>query len=166
MRITPLEIARSQIGVRESGGRNRGPQVDEYLRSVGLDPAKGGVKGYAWCAAGVFWCVREAYQRDYAERGQSGPATLPIKATPWVWDLLKNRDRICNPKPGCVFVMSKSKVPSEMPFHAHCGFVDVVRGNVVDTIEFNTNVEGSREGDGVYKRTRKIADLHRFIDVM
>ncbi|MBM3449786.1 MAG: hypothetical protein FJX78_02155 [Armatimonadetes bacterium] len=43
-----LEIAGSQEGVREVGGPNQGPQVNEYLKSVGLGP------GARWCAAFVY----------------------------------------------------------------------------------------------------------------
>lgn len=50
-----VEIACSQNGQKETPpGSNRGPMVDVYLRSVGLDPTKG---QYAWCAALVSWSV-------------------------------------------------------------------------------------------------------------
>lgn len=165
MKITPVAIALTQVGVREEGGRNRGPQVDEYIRSVGLDPSKGGAKGYAWCCAFVYWCTREAYQRSMWENGMSGPAQLPIDRTAWVWDLLKNKDRICPPKAGAVFVMSHSTDPKQMPFKAHTGFVVDVDGEFVNTCEGNTDGSGGREGDGVYRKRRAIKDLYRFLDV-
>ncbi|WP_246254445.1 hypothetical protein [Pedobacter foliorum] len=37
---------------------------------------------------------------------------------------------------------------------AHCGFVEYVDVSWVGAIEVNTNVAGSREGDGVYRRLR------------
>ena len=49
-----LDAAADEIGVLEvPPGSNRGPSVDEYLRTVGLDPAAG---SYAWCAAFICWC--------------------------------------------------------------------------------------------------------------
>ena len=46
-----LRYAQSQVGQREQPkGSNRGPMVDKYLASVGLQP------GYAWCQAFVYWC--------------------------------------------------------------------------------------------------------------
>jgi hypothetical protein len=45
-----IEIAESQIGIRELTGNNDGSQVEQYLKSVGL------VKGYPWCVAFVVWC--------------------------------------------------------------------------------------------------------------
>jgi hypothetical protein len=50
-----LEIALSQNGVQEMPkGSNKGPDVEKYLKSVGL----GG--GYAWCMSFVYWCVQQA----------------------------------------------------------------------------------------------------------
>jgi hypothetical protein len=50
-----IEIARNEIGVSEVPvGSNKGPRVEEYLRSVRLGP------GFPWCAAFVFWCYSEA----------------------------------------------------------------------------------------------------------
>lgn len=47
-----ITIARSQIGVLEQPpGSNRGPEVDEYIRRVGLRPAD----RFAWCAANHSW---------------------------------------------------------------------------------------------------------------
>jgi len=53
--LRALAIARSQLGVLEDPlGSNCGPQVDQYLKSVNLNP------GYEWCQAFVYWCFREA----------------------------------------------------------------------------------------------------------
>lgn len=53
-----LILAMTQVGVMEDPpGSNRGPKVDEYLRSVGLDPEDG---SYPWCAAFVYWVFQEA----------------------------------------------------------------------------------------------------------
>ena len=45
-----LEIAESQIGIRELTGNNDGKEIEAYLKSVNLG------KGYAWCVAFVVWC--------------------------------------------------------------------------------------------------------------
>ena len=52
-----LRLARTAADkpVREEPrNSNRGPDVETYLRSVGLGP------GYAWCAAFVYWCAQQA----------------------------------------------------------------------------------------------------------
>ena len=49
--MTPLDIARSQLGVREASGRNDGIPAERYLD---------GQKGLEWCAAFTIFCFREA----------------------------------------------------------------------------------------------------------
>ncbi len=48
------EIAANEIGVREIGGDNKGPEISKYLAYVGLD------EGYEWCAAFASWCYGQA----------------------------------------------------------------------------------------------------------
>jgi len=45
----------------------------------------------------------------------------------------------------------------------HTGFVSAVRGNVFETIEGNTNIGGSPEGFGVFRRTRPITRDYQFV---
>ena len=52
---TALQSAQSQIGVTEiPKGSNAGPEVEIYLKSVGLG------KGFAWCMAFVYWNVLQS----------------------------------------------------------------------------------------------------------
>jgi hypothetical protein len=44
----------SQVGVREHGCKNCGPEVEMYQR------AGGGKRGDAWCSWFVSWCLRQA----------------------------------------------------------------------------------------------------------
>lgn len=39
-----------------------------------------------------------------------------------------------------------------------------VKNDLVYSIEGNTNVNGSREGDGVYRRVRHVRSIYRFAD--
>ncbi len=53
-----LIFAATQIGVMEQPlGSNRGPEVDKYLQSVGIDPSQG---SFPWCAAFVYFCFQQA----------------------------------------------------------------------------------------------------------
>ena len=55
-----LEVAASQIGVTEvPPNSNRGPKVDEYLRSVGLNPEG---HNYSWCAIFKWFCYLKKQQ--------------------------------------------------------------------------------------------------------
>jgi hypothetical protein len=162
--IHPVDIALTYEGVREVGGPNRGPEVDRFLRTVGRKP------GHPWCAAFVSTCVLEAYQQNYNLAGNVGPIderSLPIPLTAGVmnmWSLTPIARRTI-PKPGVVFIIDNGINPKTGARIGHCGFVTALDGTRVKTIEANTNVGGSREGDGVYQRTRWVADLHGFIDV-
>ncbi len=49
-----LAAARADLGVCEQGGKNRGPEVDAWLRAVGVEPPGN------WCAATVAKWIRDA----------------------------------------------------------------------------------------------------------
>ncbi|HEX6021407.1 MAG TPA: CHAP domain-containing protein, partial [Solirubrobacter sp.] len=49
-----LAQAETQQGVRETGGANRGPEVDQYLASAKVAP------GNPWCASFVTWALEKA----------------------------------------------------------------------------------------------------------
>jgi len=158
-----LETARSQIGVLERPpGSNRGPQVDEYVKRVGLNPAG----AFAWCAAFVYFCFDEA--ADSLER------TNPVVKTGGVLDhwtkagargikRVMAARAVQNPvlvQPGQIFVIDTGGGAG------HTGLVLEVIGGKLVTIEGNTNDGGSREGVGVFRReSRKIAQINKgFID--
>jgi hypothetical protein len=153
-----LKIATAEIGVLEvPPGSNRGPRVDEYLSSV--DP---GLLGQPWCMAFVHFC----FARAAAARGVANPAprTGGVKRS---WRLVQDlpgatvvtaaqaADDPALVVPGMVFYIDTGGTTG------HTGFVaDVIGGRLV-TIEGNTNDGGSREGIGVFQRTRrKIRDIN------
>jgi hypothetical protein len=149
-----LEIAITQLGVRENSP-NSGPEVNQYLKSVGLN------SGYPWCMAYVYWCYKQA-------AAQLGVPNFLIRTGGVLhqWNeqqpkrkivldkVLKNSAII---KPGAVFIMDYGKGTG------HTGLVERIHGGFVETIEGNTNDEGSREGYEVCRRTRKLASIKGFI---
>jgi hypothetical protein len=158
-----LQVAASQVGVLEQPiGSNRGPQVDEYVRSVGLDPADAN----PWCAAFVYFCFDQAAQK-LNERNpviKTGAVLehWKLAGTQGVTRVLQ-RDAVANPalvQPGHIFILATGGG------HGHTGLVDEVQGGKLVTIEGNTNEGGSREGIGVFRRTsRKLVEINRgFID--
>ena len=150
-----LDIATGQLGVREKGSANSGPQVDLYLKSVGLKP------GYPWCMAFVYWCYNHA----------AGTLHVPnfLIRTAGVlhqWNEQQPTRKIVldkvlrNPAiiyPGAVFIMDYGKGTG------HTGLVEKIQGGIVYSIEGNTNDEGSREGFEVCRRTRKLTSIKGFI---
>lgn len=155
-----LGIAAAEVGVMEvPPGSNRGPRVDEYLESVGLDPSE---DSYPWCAAFVYWsfqkassqlgdenpCVRTAGVLDHWNKaGQAGATRLSPKAVIDDFSLLK---------PGLIFVIDTGGGKG------HMGIVEDFRDDRLITIEGNTNLPGDREGVGVFRRTsRKLSDINK-----
>jgi hypothetical protein len=143
-----LEIAAGFIGVRETS-RNRGPEVDQFLRDVGLDPTKG---SYAWCAAFVYGCYKRAAASLEVPNPlprAAGVLRLWDKAPFWVRG---------EAAPGAIFIIDHGKGKG------HTGLVESVAPLHLVTIEGNTNDLGSREGDGVYRRTRRLDEIVGYID--
>lgn len=155
-----IKVARTQIDVMEQPpGSNRGPDVDKYVQTVGLDP-----KGkHAWCAAFVYWCFEQAATK----LGRTNPVvkTAGVLAH---WNKaasqpkaarITHKNAINNPalvKPGHIFIMDFGGGAG------HTGIVVQVSAGKLTTIEGNSNPGGSREGVGVFLREqRKIASINK-----
>ncbi|MFG1359251.1 peptidoglycan-binding protein [Xanthobacter pseudotagetidis] len=151
-----IEIAQGEIDVREvPPGSNRGPQVEAYLRSVGL---KG---GSPWCMAFVHWCFAGAAAA--LKVPNRVPGTGHVR-TAWRQAgriaagvrVVAARDAARDPSlvtPGMVFFLGLDGDTG------HAGIVTDNVNGVLSTIEGNTNDGGSREGIGVFRRVgRKVAD--------
>lgn len=135
-----ISIAQSQIGVREATGHNDGRQVEAYLRYTGLK------KGNPWCAAFVSWVFGQAGYRQ------------PVTA--WSPALFPAGRRTTDIKPATLFGVYFPALKRI----AHCGLVAQKDGHWFISIEGNTNVDGSREGDGVYRKRRLVKSIHLFAD--
>jgi hypothetical protein len=147
-RICVVEKAKSYVGVRELTGKNDGVEVEYFLNSVGLG------KGYAWCVAflaSVYtdcnvpnpksaWSPNWGLDKDVIWRqGQSINAAMSVA------------------RMGDVFTMyfnSKGRI-------AHGAMIYYMTPVKVITIEGNTNDAGSRDGDGVYIKTRRWDQIYR-----
>lgn len=146
-----LSIAQTQPGQRESPqGSNSGPMVDKYLLSVGLKP------GYAWCQAFVYWC--------YASAAARLATRCPVIRTAGVYDCwnktaaaqkIMKADAIKNPSllsPGMQFILLYSGGTG------HTGILEQIDGQILYTIEGNSNHNGSREGIEVVRHQRRLTD--------
>lgn len=142
-----LQIAISQLGVEESPkGSNAGEAVEKYLKSVGLG------KGYAWCMAFAYYCYKSASEKMNVLN--------PLYKTAGVLKQWNESEefRSDTPEPGCLFIMDYGKGLG------HTGIVEkVLSGGRIQTIEGNTNDDGSREGYEVCRRTRKISSCKGFL---
>jgi lysozyme family protein len=153
-----VTIADNEVGVREVPlGSNRGPRVNEYIRATGLDPME---DHYPWCMCFVYWCFEQASAQ--LRRANPAPKTGSVLSA---WARLKENaggSRVVltaearrDPSlvsPGSVFFLKTG---------ASTGHTGIVAGNFngkLETIEGNTNDTGSREGIGVFRRTKRRLD--------
>lgn len=140
-------MALTQVGVREET-RNRGRVIDGYSRDIGRDPTKAD----PWCA--IF--VAAMFKRAADQLGIKCP--VPLVAGCWTLDERSPKVvRTKHPAPGAIFLLNG---------HRHTGLVvDVPPDNkTLRTVEGNTDPGGSREGDGVYDRTRKRSEIELYLD--
>jgi hypothetical protein len=130
-----LAVAVTQVGVRENGGQNRGAEVELYIASAG------GIPGESWCAAFIYWCFRRA--SNILMVANPCPRTMGAQK---IFKLADQRFRRTSPTRGSIFVMDHGNDLG------HVGFVDTVYPNgTISTVEGNTNREGSRNGDSVWR---------------
>ena len=168
--LLAIGIASTQVGQMEvPPGSNRGPMVDQYLRSTNIDPDHSTSDGRAWCMAFVYWVFQGAATRLGAAN--------PLPRTAGCLDhwnraatiagarRVTTQDAIANPalvKPGSIFIYDFGHG------QGHAGIVArVAPGGRLTTLEGNSNDNGSREGVGVFeldRRTLADAGLKGFVD--
>ncbi|SAL31823.1 Putative peptidoglycan binding domain protein [Caballeronia cordobensis] len=165
-----LAVAASQDHQMEvPRGSNRGPMVDEYLRAAGMDPTKGSPDSRPWCMCFMYWVFEQAAQ--HMNRATPLPKTASCHQH-WAaaadlanvgritrQQALDNRNLI---QPGLIFILDFGGGMG------HTGIVEsVLPGGALQTIEGNTNTDGSRNGVGVFRlQRRKPSDtvLTGFVD--
>lgn len=128
------------VQVREELGNNHGKFVDDFLKEAGgLGP------GYPWCAAAINWCCEMV--------GAPNPDKSDAAVIGWKnWAKANNRIN-SEPKRGRLcFLITPGKSTG------HIGIVKGFDDGVVFSIEANTssgNAGSQRDGDGLWRRTRK-----------
>lgn len=149
--------ADSQVGVREKG-RNRGADVEAYQEVAGLSRSG----GFAWCACFVYWCLLKSGVRLNA-LPEPGRCAAVRNWVHWAKGMGRIRSQ---PARGRLFFWLDANYSGHIGFCLGSSVLGVFR-----TIEGNTDGgPGSRDGDGVYKRIRTVAQLRRhpswgFIDL-
>ena len=142
--------ARADIGVREVGGANRGPRINQMLRAVGFEP------GAAWCAAAV-----SAWWRQAGINSPNSASCLGWKK--WAQE---NKAWTKNPVTGGAIVykgvVCDKNGENCVLRESHIGIVESYNpdtGEIV-TIEGNTIAKGyAREGGGVYRKVTTLKEI-------
>lgn len=143
--------AKRYLGVIEvPKNSNRGLCIDYWVREAGLDPAG----AFPWCAAFVGQIGRQALGYRWPV-----PRTASVAAIA-AWAAAKGITSTVGAG-GDLFVLWNAGLNR----FAHIGVVTNynVTTNEYDTIEGNTNGDGSREGFGVFARHRAVHPRDRFI---
>lgn len=151
-------IALTKVGIRESGGANKGKALQEFFDADSYDPngAKPGDDGYAWCASFVCRIVQLAMQASGKEFTFKRPTTPGAWAFE-TWSLAQDSSTQTKKKPG-----DDIKRGDLVVFNfSHIGIAlgPPNKAGIFPTVEGNTNAAGSREGDGVYKKTRHVSSV-------
>lgn len=161
------KIALSQVGVKEVGGNNNGPQIRKYQAATSLKPAS-----YPWCAAFTSWVVRE-WLKDGDNVDWLGLKVM----TPEKW-----RPKTAaafgyiswaKARPSTTKVLSKKAQPRVGDFaifdFSHIGIVTkVLSDGRFQAVEGNTNGKGTRDsnsGDGVWLKTRSSSLVRNFVRI-
>lgn len=151
-----LNVVKSQIGVRESPpNSNRGKEVNEYLKSVGLSANLG---NYPWCMAFIYWCFNKASQNLNKPNPLVKTGGVLRQWNETTCAKIKTSDAVNNPsliKPGFVFIRSYGNG------NGHTGIITAINGGYIYTIEGNSNNNGTREGIGVFELRRKINTIEK-----
>ncbi len=160
-----IEIARKEIGTIEIGTSNTGKRVGQYQASTSL-----GGTGWPWCAAFVCWCVKEWLKS--ADVRAALNLRSPDHAEAW------------RPKTAAAYGFHEWAAAHQMivlddspsnVLHtgdivtfdfSHVGILVTDEGSLIHTIEGNTNGEGSRDGGGVFAKTRPRSLARKFIRML
>lgn len=131
-------------GQKETHGKNRSPIIDAILKRVNSS------LGNPYCAAAV-WCAIDDTCKDLSLKNPVGKTASSQKLFTQSPKEYQKQD---HGKKGDGFILQSRKDKSR-------GHAGVVRENQVHlktffTIEANTDGEGSRDGDGWYKKSRSL----------
>jgi hypothetical protein len=135
-----VKTAEGEVGVREKTNNNDGARVEEYLSTVGLK------KPDPYCAAFVSWV--------FAKNGMDKPRSG------WSPDLFPKSRLARSALPANVigvYFADKHRI-------AHVGLIVSQDGDWINSVEANTNIDGSREGSGVFRKKRHSKTIYRIAD--
>ncbi len=166
-----IDIAINEVGEKEQQGHpNTGPDVEKYQRATTLPPGP-----WPWCAAFVAWCMKE-WLRDPDVRlalkiaPEAGAPYLDAEAWRFKsarafdledWGLRRGMPVLIETELG--------KAGDLITYDfSHCGILtaDEVPGQSLWTCEGNTNDNGSRDGDGVYRKRRPDSLTRKYIRLL
>ena len=162
-----VKIALSQVGVKEVGGNNNGPEIRKYQSATNLKPAS-----WPWCAALTSWVTREWIKDPEAIEWLGLKVMTPEQWRPKTaaafgyisWS---------SERPATTRVLSSRSKPQVGDFaifdFSHIGIVTkVLSDGRFQCVEGNTSTKGGRDsetGDGVWLKTRSPSLVRNFVRI-
>jgi len=145
-----------EIGVRESPrNSNRGDRVDLYKSATNLNPKE----AWPWCAAFVCWVCKEAMTKC----GIKETKTFKRPTTAGAWDFIRWSREQDNTTSTLISPKTKDIQPGDIIVFrfSHIGISSSTANTMGEffTVEGNTDLNGSREGGGVYSKKRNISSV-------
>lgn len=150
-----IEIAKTQIGVYEVS-RNHGDGIAKYWTATNYPDGYDNREPY--CAACMCWCIRESGIFEEKERPKSAAA---FGFENWADNLPKKTQITRKPvkiKKGQIVVFAFS--------HIGIATSNSDANGYFDTVEANTGASGSRDGDGVYAKSRNLNVVRSAITIL
>lgn len=140
-----IDLLKSQVGYHEGRRNGHWNNVNKYAPTM---PDLAWSQGQPWCAVFTSWGADKAGLREFYPRTASVPA-----AVQWA----KRRGQFSEyPAVGAWAIIGRQ---------AHVGTVIGYDDTYIYTVEGNTNINGSAEGDGVYakRRLRHSASIYGYV---
>ena len=145
-----VEVAKTQVGIKEATGHNDGKEILKYQQAVGLK------KGDAYCVAALAWC------HDQLD--------IPHPVSGWSpdWGKANVVYRKGEPRPepfhsrpgqiGLIFIAAKGRI-------GHGVMIDRETPNHYEVISFNSTIRGSvDEGEGVIYTIYRKSTIEKISD--
>jgi len=135
-----LGSAERWLNVRELSGNNDHPMITKAMKLCGLS----GKKGYPWCAA----CQSEIFYHADISAPHSARVVDWFKS-----NIIWKREWGDNPHSAKAGMMA-GLYYQRLGRYGHIGMIIAEDNNNYYLLEGNTNIAGSREGDGFYRKIR------------
>lgn len=165
MKSNPLaiiaDVAARYVGLRETS-RNRAPEISQFWDFTNYK--QGDENREPWCCAAVSAWVQMA---------DAESELINLRIPPRTGAVAEFLEWAKNPANNCItfgpkhptYRARKGDIVIYLPNLSHIGVVasDYLGDGFMQLIEGNTNLDGSREGDGVYRKQRRYSFAGTFV---
>jgi CHAP domain len=138
-----IDLANSQVGYQEGFSGGHWNNIQKYSPEV---PGLEWSQGYAWCCVFVCWILYKLGGLRFKAAAYTGTCIA-------YWQSIGRWSEY--PAIGAQVFFGYNGCE-------HTGFVTAYDATTITTIEGNTNINGSAEGDGVYRKTHNRTDTYVF----